>query len=410
MSAAAAVPVSLVPAFPNLTFDDNATASAVVPDGSRRVVVALQRGEVRILPEDRRGTEAPLFMDLRAKLKEETDFEEGLHGLAFHPRFAKERRVYVCYTQQGPRRTVLSEFVVPEGESFQADMRSERVLMEVPHPQTTHWSGCITFGPDGYLYLSIGDGGLRDDPYRMGQNLWALHGKILRLDVDGRTGALPYGIPEDNPFVKKAEIRSEIWASGLRNPWGLSFDRQTRTLWCADVGQDRWEEVNLIKPGANYGWSEREGPARFISREKVAEEGGPFTDPVYAYPHTDGISITGGFVYRGRRLSSLQGQYLFGDWGMGKVWSMSWNAETGASTGVQLLYAKGEDYPGFNPTVISRDSHGEPLIFSHCPSVIYTLEEPHALAGGESESDDTGEAVPVPDPAEPPDGDDGASS
>lgn len=402
--------VNLVPAFPNLTLDDNATASAVVPDGSRRIVVALQRGEIRILPESRSGTEAPLFMDLRNRLKDETDFEEGLHGLAFHPRFAKERRVYVCYTQQGPRRTVLSEFVVPEGEAFQADLRTERVLMEIPHPQTTHWSGCLAFGPDGYLYLSVGDGGLRDDPYRMSQNFWALHGKILRIDVDGRTGSLPYGIPEDNPFVKKAEIRSEIWASGLRNPWGLSFDRQTKTLWCADVGQDRWEEVNLIKPGANYGWSEREGPARLISRENTAEEGGPYTDPVYAYPHTEGISITGGFVYRGRRLPSLQGQYLFGDWGMGKVWAMSWNPETGASTGVQPLYTKGPDYPGFNPTVISRDSHGEPLIFSHFPSVIFTLEEPDVLAGGESDSDDTGEAIPIPDPTEPQDGGDGASS
>jgi glucose/arabinose dehydrogenase len=390
-------PVTLTPAFPNLKFDDNATASAVVPDGSQRVVVALQRGQVRTLPLDRAAEEAPLFLDLRDKLKEEKEFEEGLHGLAFHPQFAKLRRVFVCYSQSGPRRTVLSEFMVPEGEAFQADPRSERVILEVAHPQTTHWSGCIAFGPDGYLYVSIGDGGLRDDPYRMGQNMWALHGKILRIDVDGRSGGLAYGIPADNPFVKKPEVRAEIWAAGLRTPWGLSFDRQTKTMWCADVGQDRWEEVNLIKPGANYGWSEREGPQRFVSREKVPEEGGPFTDPVYAYPHSDGISITGGYVYRGHRLPVLHGQYLFGDWGVGKLWSMGWDAGTGESTGVQLLYAKGADFPGFNPTVIGHDARGEPLIFSHYPSVIFTLDEPDVLASGDTENEASDDSVPPPD-------------
>ena len=385
-------PPRLVPAFPNLVFDDNATAVSVTSDSAKRTVVALQRGEMRVLPEDRNSPDAPLFLDLRERMKEETDFEEGVHGLAFHPHFATRRLVYVCYSQRGPRRTVLSEFVVPEGEPFHADKRSERVLLEFPHPLGNHWGGCITFGPDGYLYVGVGDGGLRDDPYRLGQNLWTLHGKILRLDVDGRSAGLAYRIPPDNPFADKQEIRNEIWATGLRNPWGISFDRKTGTLWCADVGQAKWEEVTLIKPGANYGWSEREGPARFAAREQSPEEGGPFTDPIHCYPHTEGISVTGGYVYRGRRLPSLRGQYLFGDWGVGKIWSLAWDPAKGTSTGVQQLYALTDGEIRMNPTVIAPDAEGEPLVFSHSPSAIYTFEEPYVLAGTDDETEmDTGE-------------------
>jgi len=389
------VPLRLVRAFPNLTFDDNAAAAAVTPDAAKRTVVALQRGQLRVLPEDREATEAPLFLDLREKMKEETEFEEGVHGLAFHPNFASTRRVYLCYSQRGPRRTVLSEFVVPEGSELRADPRTERVILEYPHPLGNHWGGGIAFGPDGLLYVAIGDGGLRDDPYRLGQNLWALHGKILRLDVDGRSAGLAYRIPPDNPFGARQETRDEIYAYGLRNPWGMSFDRETGTLWCGDVGQDRWEEVNVIKPGGNYGWSERDGPGRLTAREAAPEEGGPYIDPIHAYPHEEGISITGGFVYRGARLSSLQGQYLFGDWGMGKLWALSWNPATVTSTGVRPVFLPEGDLK-INPTVISRDADGEPLIFSHSPSVIYTLEEQPVLA--ESEVTEELGVEPLPDP------------
>lgn len=390
-------PLRLVRAFPNLVFDDNAAAAAVTPDAAKRTVLALQRGQLRVLPEDREASEAPLFLDLREKMKEETEFEEGVHGLAFHPNFASTRRVYLCYSQRGPRRTVLSEFVVPEGSELRADPRTERVILEYPHPLGNHWGGGIAFGPDGMLYVAIGDGGLRDDPYRLGQNLWSLHGKILRLDVDGRSAGLAYRIPADNPFGSRQETRDEIYAYGLRNPWGMSFDRETGTLWCGDVGQDRWEEINVIKPGGNYGWSERDGPARLTAREAAPEEGGPYIDPIHAYGHEEGISITGGFVYRGARLPSLQGQYLFGDWGMGKLWALSWNPATAASTGVRPIFLPEGDLR-INPTVISRDAEGEPLIFSHSPSVIYTLEEQTVLA--ESEVTEEPGVEPLPDPGE----------
>ncbi len=381
-------------AYPALTFDDNATAAAVVPDGSGRVVVALQRGQIRVLPQDRNAAEAVMFLDLREKLKEETEFEEGLHGLAFHPQFKTSRKLYLCYTQRGPRRTVLSEVMVPEVGDFRGDLRTERVLLEYPHPLANHWGGGLAFGPDGYLYVGIGDGGLRDDPYRLGQNLWSLHGKILRLDVDGRSAGLAYRIPADNPFADRQEVRGEIWALGFRNPWGMAFDRKTGHLWCADVGQDKWEEVNVIRRGGNYGWSERDGPERLAAKEALPAEKGPFVDPVHSYPHLEGISVTGGFVYRGKRVPSLQGRYLFGDWGMGKLWSLSRDGKTGRAADVKLLFEKDKDnHPGFNPTAITRDARGEPLIFSHYPSVIYTLRDPESLANADETDEDEPELI-----------------
>lgn len=384
VSTALAQPVlNLVPAFPRLTFDDNATASAVVPQSTGRVVVALQRGQVRVLPEDRNSVEAPLFLDLREKMKEETDFEEGIHGIAFHPRFSETRRVYLCYSQRGPRRTILSEFMVPEGDDFKADPRTERVVLEYPHPLGNHWGGGIAFGPDGYLYLGIGDGGLRDDPYRLAQNLWSLHGKILRLDIDKRSPGLGYGIPKDNPFADKQEIRGEIWASGFRNPWGMAFDSANGALWCADVGQDKWEEVNLVKKGGNYGWSERDGPERFEPRPAASQDESAFVGPLHSYPHSDGVSVTGGYVYRGERLAGLKNCYLFGDWGMGKLWTLNEAAAAGRPPEVTLIHPTRGNRTAINPTVIARDGDGEPLIFSHHPSAIFTLKEEEILAHSE---------------------------
>ncbi len=414
LSAVAEVPLNLTPAYPKLVFDDAATALAVAADGSaKRLVVAFQKGQVRVLPRDRNTTDAPLFLDLREKIKGQHGFEDGLHGLAFHPAFAKERRVYVCYSRLEPRRTVLSEFQVSAGEEFKADPASERILFEYSQPLGNHWGGGILFGPDGFLYIGIGDGGVRSDPYRLGQNLWALHGKILRIDVDGRSPGLGYGIPADNPFVEKQEVRDEIWAFGIRNPWGMAFDRATGTLWCADVGQDAWEEVNLIQKAGNYGWSEREGPTRFSERVKSPEEGSGFVEPMHSYARSEGISITGGYVYRGRRLRGLQGKYLFGDWGLGKVWALTWDEKTKAATGVRQLHASTPDSPRFNPTVIAPDMSGEPLFFSHSPSMIYTLREQTYLADTESAEEFLEEVLPEPDDVpEPPgvlDAGDGAS-
>lgn len=391
----------LVPAFPNLVFEDNASAAAVVPDDSGRVVVGLQRGMLKLLPESSDASEATTFLDLREKMKEESDFEEGIHGIAFHPDFRNNRKAYLSYSQRGPRRTVISEFTVPAGAEFKADPTSERIILEYPHPLGNHWGGGIVFGNDGLLYIAIGDGGLRDDPYRLSQNLWSLHGKILRIDVGRQSRGLAYGIPDDNPFVNRQEIRDEIWAYGFRNPWGISIDRLTGNLWCADVGQDKWEEVNLVRPGANYGWSERDGPERFATRENAPEEGGPFVEPYHAYQHSEGISITGGFVYRGKQLPSLIGHYLFADWGTGKIWAIPAEGKAPGET-PKLLFAKTADnLPQFVPTVFIADASGEPLLFSHAPSVIYTLKENRGLAASDEVIPEPEESLPMVAPDEP---------
>lgn len=397
-------PLRLIPAFPNLVFDDNASAVAVVEHGGlRHSVIGLQRGQIRILPQDRTHSEAPLFLDLREKLKADTGFEEGLHGLAFHPDFAKNRRFYVCYSQQEPRRTVLSEFTVREGDTLVADPASERIILQLPQPLGNHWGGGIAFANDGYLFLGIGDGGLRDDPYRLGQNLWSLHGKVLRLDVNGKTPHTEYAIPQGNPFIDKQEVLSEIWAYGFRNPWGLSYDRVTGTLWTGDVGQDTWEEINLVSEGGNFGWSEREGPARLSTRSQTPEGLGTYVDPIHSYGRSEGISVTGGYVYQGNRLGGLQGSYFYGDWGSGKIWALSWDAATRTATGIRRLYANNGGGPKFNPTIIGPDADGEPLLFSHSPSVIYTLESQQLLAEAEDVIESVEEAIPGPEsPVESP--------
>jgi quinoprotein glucose dehydrogenase len=226
---------------------DSPVAMAVMPLPEPRHVIMQQRGEVWLLPQDEILGTPELFLDFREQLKKVILFEEGFHGMAFHPDFAQNGLFYISYSTVDPRRTVISEMRVTEGNPHQADPSTERVLLELPHIMANHFAGGLAFGPDDKLYIAVGDGGMRDDPYRLAQNPFSLHGKLLRIDVDARTGNLPYGIPADNPFADKQEWRPEIWALGLRNPWGFAFDRVTGQLWLADVGQDIWEEVNLIK-------------------------------------------------------------------------------------------------------------------------------------------------------------------
>ncbi len=185
-----------------------------------------------------------------------------------------------------------------------ADPASEMVLMEIDQPYQNHNGGSIEFGPDGYLYIGLGDGGDRNDPQANGQNLSALLGKILRIDVDTPADGKAYGIPADNPFVETKGARPEIYALGTRNPWRIAFDKETGDLWIGDVGQELWEEVNVITKGGNYGWSNREGSHPFGNRPAVAGVPAPI-DPVWEYDHQIGRSITGGRVYRGSRVPEL---------------------------------------------------------------------------------------------------------
>jgi glucose/arabinose dehydrogenase len=317
-----------------------------VPDGSGRILIADQTGTIHILDKNGKRSD-DLFLDLRERMvKLNQGFDErGLLGLALPPDFMSNRKLYIYYS--APRRagvstnwdhtSHVSEFKTTQ-DFTKVDPASERVLLEFDEPQMNHNCGRMLFGPDGFLYFGTGDGGGANDnesghsAQGNGQDTTTLLGKILRIDVNkGGT----YGIPSDNPFADGKQGRPEIYAYGLRNPWGLSFDRGgTRAFYAVDVGQNLFEELNIIVKGGNYGWRVREGFHGFDpkSANKPADDaptkdanGKPFIDPVLEYPHPpknkppsqtepQGISVTGGYVYRGKALPALQGKYVFADW------------------------------------------------------------------------------------------------
>jgi len=360
-----------------LAFDrefDSPVMLASLPDASGEQVIAMQRGEFCAVRLDGSGQWRP-FLDFRAKMKGIHLFEEGVHGTAFHPRFAENRLFYLSYTQNEPRRTVISEMRASKDSTPDALPETERVLLEIPQPLADHWGGHIVFGPDGCLYIALGDGGLRDDPYRLAQNPWLLHGKILRIDVNGRTGTLPYAIPEDNPFVKAQTVRPEIFALGFRNPWGLSFDARSGQLWCADVGQDLWEEINRVESGANYGWSDREGPAKSFAHAHSYLPNMATTEPVHAYTRMrgEGICIVGGLLYRGRKLPQLDGAFVFADWGYGTVWALGIDPASGLPSRRSVLHRKDPEHK-FNPSLVTADVDGEPVLLSQ-DGALYRLEK-----------------------------------
>ncbi len=316
-------------------------------DGSGRLLIADQVGTVHILNAN--GALADkLFLDLRARMtKLNQGFDErGLLGLALHPRFKQNRKLYAFYSaplcKDGPEgwdhTAIVSEFKVSEKQRDEVDAASERVLMQIDKPYFNHSSGRIVFGPDGFLYIGVGDGGNANDtgrghsPQGNGQDLTTVLGKILRIDVDKTDKDRAYAIPSDNPFIG-GKGRPEIFAYGLRNPWGISFDRGgRRELFATDVGQTLYEELNLIVKGGNYGWNIREGSVCFDPKNpktplaecaKVGADGQPLIDPIAAYknvngfrndPEARGISSTGGYVYRGKALPELAGRYVFADW------------------------------------------------------------------------------------------------
>jgi glucose/arabinose dehydrogenase len=235
---------------------------------------------------------------------------------------------------------VVSRFRVSKSDPLKADSDSEEVLLEVPQPFQNHNGGSIEFGPDGFLYVAFGDGGSRNDPKAAGQNRTQLLGSIIRIDVDRKSDGLAYGIPSDNPFVGMAGLRAEIFAHGFRNPWRIAFDKKSGRLWCADVGQDLYEEINVVSKGGNYGWSNREGMHPFGNRPPVAGVSAAI-DPVWEYDHMTGKSITGGRVFNSDRMPQLKGKYLYGDYVSGSIWALTYDAESGAATRNEQLIEKG---------------------------------------------------------------------
>jgi glucose/arabinose dehydrogenase len=294
-------------------------------DGSNRVFVATQQGVIHVFPNDQEAVRTRVFLNIQSKVAyNDNTNEEGLLGLTFHPDFKKNGEFFVFYTLRNPKLTnVLCRFRVRKDDPNQADPASEEELFRIKRPFWNHDGGTLCFGPDGYLYFILGDGGLFNDPYRNGQNLKSFLGKIHRIDVDHKDPGKPYAVPKDNPFVGRSDALPEIWAYGIRNIWRMAFDPQTKVLWAADVGQNLYEEIDLITRGGNYGWNVREGLHPF-GKEGV----GPRPDligPIWEYHHDVGKSITGGFVYRGSRLPELRGHYLYADYVSGKIWALRYD-------------------------------------------------------------------------------------
>jgi glucose/arabinose dehydrogenase len=257
--------------------------------------------------------------------------EQGLLGLAFHPDRSTE--AYVNYTTE--THTVIARYVADSTERGVLDPDSEQVLLTFEQPYANHNGGQLAFGPDGYLYIATGDGGNGGDPHNNGQNLESLLGKILRIDVDKQQGNRAYAIPSDNPFRNGGA--PEIYAYGLRNPWRFSFDPDTGQLWAADVGQNSYEEINIVQKGKNYGWSIQEGTECFKPKNGCDKTG--LEQPIFTYGREQGVSITGGFVYRGRQLPELKGQYVYGDYGSGTIWALS-RSDSGTARNQILIESK----------------------------------------------------------------------
>ena len=320
---AAAQTVTAEDAFPGLTFAQP-VALVAAPGEAGRVYVVEQRGVVRAVPLG--GGEAAVFLDIRDRVQ--SGGEAGLLGLAFHPDYAANGRLFANYTAPGDARGVLITRIVefrrtPAG--LGADASSERVLLEIPQPAGNHNAGTLAFGPDGLLYAALGDGGGGGDPEGNGQDPTTLLGALLRIDVDDVPEGAPYGIPADNPFVGRAG-RDEVYAFGLRNPWKFSV-APDGTIWLGDVGQGEWEEVDRIERGGNYGWNEVEGPECFRDPCDL----GAYEPPVFWYGRDQGQSITGGVALGGTPLAAL-GDYIYGDFVTGRLWALDASSEPATTT------------------------------------------------------------------------------
>jgi quinoprotein glucose dehydrogenase len=327
-------------AFPFLRFE-RPIGLTFPPDGSRRIVVIGQFGKIFIFRDEPSVPEAAELIDLSDRVCQGGSNEEGLLGLAFHPRFEQNRQFFVFYTDPEHCQNV-ARYEISVDDPNRADPQSGKVILTTPQGTGNHNGGTLLFGPDGYLYVAIGDGGPIGDPHGRGQDLSTVLGKVLRIDVDRQDPGLGYAIPADNPFVGRPGARGEIWALGLRNVWRMAFDRVSGRLWAGDVGNDAWEEIDLIERGGNYGWNLNEGFGRFRSNRSVPVEpregivGTPI-DPVFAYHHAVGNCVIGGCVYRGQTVPALSGAYLFADHVVGQLYALRYDGTSGRAKSVARI-------------------------------------------------------------------------
>lgn len=352
----------LTDAFPGLTFASPLYLAGV--PGADRVVVVEQGGRLHAFDNDPTVTASRVVLDLSGRVL--FSGEQGLLGLAFDPEFAQNRFIYVHYSVAAPARSVIARFTW-EAASDLVDPASERVILEVAQPYSNHNGGSLQFGPDGYLYVAFGDGGSAGDPDNNAQNRSNPLGAILRIDVHPADLGAPYGVPNSNPFAADGDPATlgEIWAFGLRNPYRMSFDRQTGELWVGDVGQSSREEIDRIERGGNYGWSRFEGSELYNDAVTLAA-GTTAIGPVYEYGRDEGIAIIGGYVYRGSAIAPLFGRYVYTDFGSGRVWALDRDDATVASN--ELLAVADQ------PTSLGEDNDAELYVVSRAGSIL-TLEE-----------------------------------
>ena len=360
-----------------------------------------EMGRILLVPKGSDGSQTKEFLNIQDRapfVEAGPNTATGLLSLAFHPGFATNGLFYIFYTQPGtnqngqfPSRNLVSEFKLSSNDPDRADLSSERVLLEIPEPFRNNQGGQISFGPDGMLYIALGDGGSNNDPFNSGQNTATLLGKILRIDVNGRSAVgtgknqkqLQYGIPSDNPWVNEPILgnsgaRKETFACGFRVVWRFSWDRQTGDLWAGDVGEASWEEVDLVTKGGNYGWCVREGAHHF----KPGPPGAQFIDPVIEYPHKVqllsesrfprhgiGMCVIGGYVYRGKKYPALNGVYVYGDFVLGTVFGLRYSGGQVTDYGTLLEQPK-------NITSFAEDTDGELYLLSfseHNDGHIYSI-------------------------------------
>ena len=335
-------------------------------DNSGRLFVVEQSGRIWIL-QDGTLLNTP-FVNLSGTVSQDVlsgYSERGLLGLAFHPNFIENGLLYVNYTDRNGTTNVAS-FRVSTDDPNQVDLSSIQILMTIDQPYPNHNGGHMAFGPDGYLYISVGDGGLRDDPLGAGQNPSTLLGTLLRIDVDNPSEGLAYGIPADNPVSRDAMYAPEVWAFGLRNVWRFSFDRAIGDMYIADVGQDAYEEVNFQPSisigGENYGWLAYEGLQRYLGPDPISF----ITPPIFVYSHGPGCSITGGYVYRGEAIPALQGVYFYSDFCSGRFWG-GYRDETLAWQSLELSNL------GISVSGFGEDDNGEIYIINYANGSILKM-------------------------------------
>jgi glucose/arabinose dehydrogenase len=317
-------------------------------DGSGRLFVVEQGGTIRIIQSKSLLPQA--FLNISSKVV--FDAEMGLLGVAFHPSFAANRKFYVNYVRNagGQIQSVIAEYLASATNPNQSDPATEHILLTVDQAGNfgNHKAGQLAFGPDGFLYFGLGDGGGSGDPFGHGQNRQTLLGKMLRIDVDGTSPGLEYRIPPDNPFAAGGGL-PEIWAYGFRNPWRFSFDRGSGRLFVADVGENRFEEIDVAQKGGNYGWNTMEGLHCFNPPTACPTSG--LSLPIVEISHPEAEAVIGGFVYHGTAVAGMQGMYIFGDLS-GKIWSLTESSPNNFTRATLLT-------PGFNISSFGQDAAGE---------------------------------------------------